>query len=206
MATAQQTTAPSTIRRSHARFFLMIGFSGSLSVTRSYANNLACIRKRAGWSTWGKREGAGHGIAYARYKHMGSYCAVVAEVEVEQTVRVTRLVAAVDVGEAINPDGVVNQTEGGCIQAASWTLREAVRFEEGRVVTDAWEHYPILTFSEVPVVEVELINRPNERPIGGGEHTMGPVAAAIANAVHDALGVRVRELPITPERIVAAMG
>ena len=164
------------------------------------------VAKRAGWSTWGKREGAGHGIAYARYKHMGSYCAVVAEVEVEQTVRVTRLVAAVDVGEAINPDGVVNQTEGGCIQAASWTLREAVRFEEGRVVTDAWEHYPILTFSEVPVVEVELINRPNERPIGGGEHTMGPVAAAIANAVHDALGVRVRELPITPERIVAAMG
>jgi CO/xanthine dehydrogenase Mo-binding subunit len=120
-------------------------------------------------------------------------------------VRVRRLVAAVDVGEVINPDGVINQTEGGCIQAASWTLLEQVRFEDGRVASDSWETYPILKFSEVPQVEVEIVNRPEEKPMGGGEHTMGPVAAAIANAVHDALGVRVRELPITPERIIAAM-
>jgi CO/xanthine dehydrogenase Mo-binding subunit len=162
--------------------------------------------RRAGWRDWEKREGAGRGIAYARYKHTQAYCAVVAEVEVEQAVKVTRLVAAVDVGEVINPDGVINQTEGGCIQAASWTLLEAVKFEEGRIASDAWEHYPILKFSEIPRVEVEIVNRPDERPMGGGEHTMGPVAAAIANAVCDALGVRVRELPITPERIVAAMG
>ena len=162
--------------------------------------------RRAGWKSWDKREGHGHGIAYARYKHTGAYCAVVAEVEVQERVRVKRLVAAVDVGEVINPDGIINQTEGGAIQAASWTLLEAVRFEDGRVAIDGWEQYPILKFSEVPLVEVELLSRPDERPLGGGEHTMGPVAAAIANAVHDALGVRVRELPITPERIVAAMG
>jgi CO/xanthine dehydrogenase Mo-binding subunit len=161
--------------------------------------------RRAGWSNWAKRDGSGHGIAYARYKHTAAYCAVIAEVEVEQAVRVRRLVAAVDVGEVINPDGVINQTEGGCIQAASWTLLEQVRFEDGRVASDSWETYPILKFSEVPQVEVEIVNRPEEKPMGGGEHTMGPVAAAIANAVHDALGVRVRELPITPERIIAAM-
>lgn len=161
--------------------------------------------RRAGWSNWQKKDGFGHGIAYARYKHSQAYCAVVAEVEVDASVRVHRLVAAVDVGEVINPDGVINQTEGGCIQAASWTLLEAVKFEDGRVSSDSWEAYPILKFSEVPKVEVEIVNRPDERPMGGGEHTMGPVAAAIANAVNVALGVRVRELPITPERIVAAM-
>jgi nicotinate dehydrogenase subunit B len=162
--------------------------------------------RRAGWKNWTKREGVGHGIAYARYKHSQAYCAVVAEVEVDAAVRVTRLVAAVDVGEVINPDGVINQTEGGCIQAASWTLLESVRFEDGRVSSDSWENYPILRFSEIPKIEVEIVNRPDERAMGGGEHTMGPVAAAIANAVNDALGVRVYELPITPERIVAAMG
>ena len=160
--------------------------------------------RRAGWKDWKKREGFGHGIAYARYKHTQAYCAVIAEVEVDAAVRVHRLVAAIDVGEIINPDGVINQTEGGCIQAASWTLLEAVKIEDGRVASDSWESYPILKFSDVPKVEVELVNRPEERAMGGGEHTMGPVAAAIANAVNDALGVRVRELPITPERIVAA--
>jgi CO/xanthine dehydrogenase Mo-binding subunit len=162
--------------------------------------------RRAGWANWQKREGVGHGIGYARYKHNQTYCAVVAEIEVDTAVRVRRLVAAVDAGEVINPDGLINQTEGGCIQAASWTLLETVRFEDGRVTSDSWEAYPILKFSEVPRVEVEVINRPEERGMGGGEHTMGPVAAAIANAVYDALGVRVYELPITPERIVAAMG
>ncbi len=166
---------------------------------------VAAAARRAGWSDWDRREGFGHGVGYARYKHRAAYCAVVAEVEVERAVRVHRLVAAVDVGEAINPDGIVNQTEGGCIQAASWTLLEAVKFEGGRIASDSWETYPILTFSQVPQVEVELVNRPEERPLGGGEHAMGPVAAAIANAVCDALGVRVRDLPITPERVIAAM-
>jgi CO/xanthine dehydrogenase Mo-binding subunit len=162
--------------------------------------------RRAGWSAWVRREGAGHGIAYARYKNFGAYCAVVAEVTTEPDVRVQRLVMAVDVGEVINPDGVENQMEGGAIQATSWTLKEAVRFDTTRITSDSWETYPILTFSEVPAVEVEILARPAEKTLGAGEAAHGPVAGAIANAVYDALGVRVRDLPITRERIIAAMG
>jgi nicotinate dehydrogenase subunit B len=118
---------------------------------------------------------------------------------VTHELRVTRLVAAVDVGLPINPDGVVNQIEGGCIQATSWTLKEAWR--PGVV---AWEDYPILKFSEVPRVEVLLLE--NHQPsAGAGECTMGPTAAAIANALCDALGVRVRDLPLTAERIAQAI-
>ena len=95
----------------------------------------------------------------------------------------------------MNPDGVANQVEGGCIQAASWTLKEAWR--PGVV---GWEDYPILKFSEVPRVEVLLL-KSSEASVGAGECTMGPTAAAIANALHDALGVRVRDLPLTPDRI-----
>jgi len=146
-----------------------------------------------------KTENRGRGIAFAKYKNLGAYCAVLAEVEATHELRVTRLVAAVDVGLAVNPDGVANQIEGGCIQAASWTLKEAWR---PSVAT--WEDYPILKFSEVPAVEVLLLK--NENPsVGAGECTMGPTAAAIANALHDALGVRVRDLPLTPARIAQAI-
>lgn len=141
----------------------------------------------------------GRGIGFARYKNLGAYCAVLAEVEATHELRVTRLVAAVDVGLPVNPDGVANQVEGGCIQAASWTLKEAWR--PGVV---AWEDYPILKFGEVPQVEVLLLNNQNPS-VGAGECTMGPTAAAIANALYDALGVRVRDLPLTPERIASAI-
>jgi nicotinate dehydrogenase subunit B len=151
------------------------------------------------WKSWQRPEGRGHGLAYAKYKNLGAYCAVLAEVEVTHEVRCKRIVTAVDVGLPVNPDGVINQMEGGCIQAASWTLKEA--WKPG---VAGWEDYPILKFSEVPAVEVLLIA--NDQPsVGAGECTMGPVAAAIANAVHDALGVRVRDLPLTPERIAAAI-
>ena len=159
---------------------------------------------RAGWAQWNKGDGRGHGIAYARYKGTGAWCAVVAEVTAEREIRIERLVIAVDVGLAINPDGVRNQIEGGAIQAASWTLKEAVRFDRMRVTSVAWESYPILRFSEVPAVEVEILQRPEEAPLGAGEAAQGPTAAAIANAVYDALGVRVRDLPLTPERIATA--
>jgi CO/xanthine dehydrogenase Mo-binding subunit len=159
---------------------------------------------RSGWSSRTKREGAGHGIGFARYKGVGAYCAAIAEVETDPDIRVRRLVLAIDVGEAINPDGVINQTEGGAIQATSWVLKEAVRFDRERIVSDTWETYPILRFSEVPEVEVELISRPEEKAVGAGEAAHGPVAGAIANAVYDALGVRVRDLPVTRERILAA--
>ena len=150
-------------------------------------------------------EGRGKGIAFAKYKNTGSYCAVVAEVEVAREVRVLKLSIAVDVGLVINPDGVKNQVEGGAIQAASMTLKEAVAFDAARVTSDAWEHYPILKFSEVPQVEIDLISRPDLPPVGAGEAAHGPVAAAIGNAVFNAISVRVRDMPLTPERIVAAM-
>jgi nicotinate dehydrogenase subunit B len=162
--------------------------------------------RRANWRSWKKAEGRGHGIAFAKYKNLGAYCAVVAEIEAEQEIRVRRLVVAVDVGLVVNPDGVANQLEGGAIQAASQTLKEAVRFDRRRVLSDTWEEYPILKFSEVPEVVVEIVNRPNERSVGAGEGAAGPTAGAIGNAVFDALGVRIRDLPITPERILAAVG
>jgi len=160
----------------------------------------AVIEKLApSFKSFRKTENRGRGIAFAKYKNLGAYCAVLAEVEATHELRVTRLVAAVDVGLAVNPDGVANQIEGGCIQAASWTLKEA-----WRPGVAAWEDYPILKFSEVPAVEVLLLK--NENPsVGAGECTMGPTAAAIANALHDALGVRVRDLPLTPERIAQAI-
>jgi CO/xanthine dehydrogenase Mo-binding subunit len=151
------------------------------------------------FNSFQKTENRGRGIGFAKYKNLGAYCAVLAEVELTHELRVTRLVAAVDVGLPVNPDGVVNQIEGGCIQATSWTLKEAWR--PGVV---GWEDYPILKFSEVPPVEVLLLK--NDFPsVGAGECTMGPTAAAIANALHDALSVRVRDLPLTPERIAAAI-
>jgi len=165
---------------------------------------LESAARRAGWGKPLDGEGRGRGIGWARYKGNGAYCAVVAEVELTHEVRVRRLVVAVDVGLAVNPDGVANQIEGGAIQAASWTLREAVRFDRTRITSTSWEAYPILRFSEVPAVEVEVLQRVDEPSVGAGEAAQGPTAAAIANAVREAIGVRVRELPLTAERIAAA--
>jgi CO/xanthine dehydrogenase Mo-binding subunit len=161
--------------------------------------------RRARWGEWKPAEARGHGLGFAKYKNLGAYCAVVAEVEVEREVKVKRLVVAIDVGLIINPDGVKNQIEGGAIQSASWTLKEQVRLDARGVTSLSWEDYPILKFSEVPAVDVELIDRPDSPAVGAGEAAQGPTAGAIANAVHDALGVRVRDLPLTPERVIAAM-
>lgn len=154
---------------------------------------------RAGWAQRQRGEGVGHGLAFARYKGNGAWCAVVAEVLAGATLQVRRLTLAVDVGLAVNPDGVVAQIEGGAIQATSWTLKEDAAPAHG-----GWADYPILRFSEVPQIDVQLL--PSDAPsLGAGEAALGPTAAAIANALHDALGVRVRRLPLTPEHIVAAM-
>ena len=106
----------------------------------------------------------------------------------------------------INPDGIANQIEGGAIQATSWTLKEAVRFDRERVTSDSWQAYPILRCSEAPAVDVDIVSRPDCPAVGAGEAAQGPTAAAIANAVFDALGIRMRELPLTAERIRAAIG
>jgi CO/xanthine dehydrogenase Mo-binding subunit len=157
------------------------------------------------WDRRGTEEGVGYGIGFARYKDRGAYCAVVAEVEAVHEVRVRRLAMVVDVGRVVNPDGVRNQIEGGAVQATSWTLKERVRFDRWRITSGDWESYPILRFSEVPQVDVHLMARPDEPSVGAGEAAQGPTAAAIANAVANALSVRVRDLPITAERIMAAL-
>jgi nicotinate dehydrogenase subunit B len=161
--------------------------------------------QKAGWRASARGDGSrGRGFAFAKYKNLACYCAVVAEVEIERSsgrVRVTRVVSAVDAGQIVNPDGVVNQIEGGIIQSASWTLKESVRFDRTRVTTRSWADYPILKFDEVPEVEVVLIDRPTERFLGVGEGSQGPAAAAIANAIAHATGKRLRALPFTPDRV-----
>ena len=165
---------------------------------------IRAVAKRARWKP-DKQTGRGYGIGFARYKNTGAYCAVVAEVEGAEDVGVRRLTIAVDVGEAINPDGVINQIEGGAIQATSWVLKERVRFDARHITSNSWTEYPILRFSEVPEVDVELVLRPDSDPLGAGEAAHGPVTAAIANAVYDALELRIRNLPITRDSLIAAM-
>jgi nicotinate dehydrogenase subunit B len=150
-------------------------------------------------------EGKGRGIAFARYKNLGSYFAVVAEVEVTDRVRLIRMSAAIDAGQVIHRDGLINQIEGGIVQAASWTLKESCGWTDDGFVTRSWADYPILKFSETPEINVTIIERPGEASLGAGECAAGPVAAAIGNAVAHAIGVRVRDMPLTPERIQAAI-
>jgi CO/xanthine dehydrogenase Mo-binding subunit len=164
------------------------------------------VAKAARWLTGEKGDGTrGRGIGFARYKNLSAYCAVIAEVEADEAVRVRRVFAAVDAGQVINPDGLRNQIEGGIVQAVSWTLKEQVRFDRERVLSRSWETYPILGFGEVPEVEVSIIDRPDEPALGTGECAAGPTAAAVANALFNAMGVRARDLPLTPERIARAM-
>jgi len=158
-------------------------------------------------SSWGTAlaENVGRGMGFARYKGNGAYCAVVAEVSAEESIRVHRLSIAVDVGRIVNPDGVINQIEGGATQATSWTLKERVRFDRRRVLSVDWETYPILTFGEAPALDVHLVD--NGHPsVGSGEAAQGPTAAAIANAVAAAIGVRVRDLPLTRDAVIDAIG
>ena len=175
-----------------------------LSDPRGRAVIEAVVRK-SGWAKWSAADSVGHGIGYARYKNSSAYCAVVAEVEAIDEVRVRRLTIAVDAGLIINPDGAENQIEGGAIQATSWACKERVRFNDLTVTSDTWESYSILRFSEVPTVDVELLPGDGNPPLGVGEAAQGPTGAAIGNAICDALGVRVRTMPFTREQIVTAM-
>ncbi|WP_342452921.1 molybdopterin cofactor-binding domain-containing protein [Pararoseomonas indoligenes] len=168
----------------------------------------AVLREAAamcGWPRASAGEGLGTGIAVARYKGTGAWCAVAAEVEAAEVVRCRRLWIAADVGEAINPDGVANQLEGGAVQAVSIALKEAVRFDRANVTSTRWEDYPILRFSEVPAVEVRLIGPPDARPLGAGEPSLGPTIAAVAGGIHAALGIRPRAMPFTPDNLASAM-
>jgi CO/xanthine dehydrogenase Mo-binding subunit len=170
---------------------------------------IEAVAKKAGWKEGEKGDGTfGRGIGFSKYKNLACYVAVVAVVEVNRAtgaVRVPRAWAAVDAGLIINPDGVVNQIEGGLIQSVSWTLKEEVRFDKNGILARDWATYPILTMPEAPKVEVELLNRPTERPSGVGEGSQGPAVAAVANAFAHATGKRLRDLPMTPPRVKAVL-
>jgi nicotinate dehydrogenase subunit B len=171
---------------------------------------LELAAKKVGWKEGQKGDSTrGRGIAFAKYKNLATYVAVVAEVEIDRKsgqVRVPHAYAAADAGQIISPDGLSNQIEGGMIQSTSWTLHEAVRFDRNGITTRDWSGYPILTMPEVPEVDVALIDRPDEKPLGAGEASQGPMAAAIANAFAHATGRRLRDLPFSPERVQTALG
>jgi nicotinate dehydrogenase subunit B len=168
--------------------------------------------QRFGWSDKARAgtPGRGRGFAFARYKNLAAYCAIACEVEVERDTgraRLARAIAAVDAGQVVNPDGLVNQIEGAILQSMSWTLFENVTFDERRITSIDWASYPILRFSAVPdTVEIHIIERPELPFLGCGEAGQGPAAAAIANAVAAATGQRLRDLPLTRARVKAAVG
>jgi CO/xanthine dehydrogenase Mo-binding subunit len=176
----------------------------------------AVLQQAAAESNWAQRDDAknaatstdgewGLGLAFARYKNTGAYCAVAAEVVVAERVHLKRLWVVADLGQVVDADGAINQLEGGAIQAASWTLLEAAKFDRQRLLSVDWEQYPILRFDDVPAVSVALIDTGEHASLGAGEASLGPCAAAIGNAVFHALGVRVRDMPMTPEQIVKSI-
>jgi nicotinate dehydrogenase subunit B len=177
---------------------------------------IAAVMKRAKWE---KRTGInqagrsgdvsrGRGISYVRYNNATTYVAAVAEIEVNHKtgdVQVTRVCVAHDCGQIINPDGLANQIEGGVIQTVSRTLMEQVQWDRQKVTSVDWNSYPILRFPAVPKVEVDMINRPGEPSWGAGEPTATVIPAAVANAIHDATGARLRSIPITPDKVLTAL-
>ncbi|WP_369407772.1 xanthine dehydrogenase family protein molybdopterin-binding subunit [Trinickia terrae] len=169
---------------------------------------IAVVREaasRSGWQPGLKGDGQhGRGFAYSRYKNIGAYAAMVVDVRVDHStgaVSVTNVTAAIDVGRVINPDGVKNQIEGGIIQALSWALKERVTFSRTEITTRHWQDYPILSFEEVPPVDVVLLERSDDPSLGAGECSLGPAGAALANAVAHASGVRLRDLPLVPGKV-----
>ncbi len=175
----------------------------------THARARQCIERAcamAGWSLRGPAgTGRGLGMGFAQYKNRSAMTAVVAEVAVENEVRAVKIWSASYAGLVINPDGARNQIEGGIVQAISMTLKEQVKLGPDGVETKDWDSYPILRFSEVPDIQTDLIDAPNDKALGMGECSFGPTAAAIGNAVAHALGARVRDMPLTRERISAAL-
>jgi CO/xanthine dehydrogenase Mo-binding subunit len=167
---------------------------------------IARVAAMAGWKPGlPSGSGRGRGIGVARYKDRAAYAAVVTELEADEGIRLTRMWCAADAGLVVNPDGAINQLEGGMIQAASWVLKEQVQLDGAGIASRDWETYPVLRFSEVPEIAVELLPAADDVPLGVGEATAGPTAAAIGNALAHALGARIRDLPLTRERIMATL-
>jgi CO/xanthine dehydrogenase Mo-binding subunit len=179
---------------------------------------LEVIRRTAALMGWqprhapvGARDGAvmrGRGFSYVHYKQNETYVAMAMEVAVERAsgrIKVERVACANDCGQIINPDGVRAQVEGSILQTLSRVLMEEVAFDRSRVTSVDWSTYPILRFSDVPKIDIALIDRPTEHPLGAGEAACAPVGAALGNAVFDATGVRLRTIPFTPQRVKSAL-
>ncbi|MGM0945963.1 MAG: molybdopterin cofactor-binding domain-containing protein [Bacteroidota bacterium] len=157
------------------------------------------LKSETNWNEKSLNEKSTFGIAFAKYKNSASYFAVLAEIEPasdSKKFRLKKLTGVIEPGQCINPDGLKNQTEGGMIQSASWTILEQVDFDSEGIQSKDWDSYPILKSKTIPETEVHIINRPEEKPLGAGEAAQGPVAAAIVNALSSALGRRVRKLPL----------
>jgi nicotinate dehydrogenase subunit B len=176
------------------------------------------LRRLATLAKWEKRPSprkasqndvvTGRGVSYVKDFPSPTYAGAVAEIEVDRRngeIRVQRVFVVHDCGQVINPDGVMNQIEGNIIQTVSRTLKEELLFDRSAVTSLHWATYPILTFPEVPDVIIELIDRPTVAPSGAGEAAAAVVPSAISNAVFDALGVRLRSVPFTPAKVMAAI-
>src|SRR6266550_1739727 len=174
---------------------------------------LKAVAEKARWQKRGaptaKSNGAaGSGRGVAMTRRSGGYAAAVADIEVDRTsgkVTVKRITLAHDCGLMVNPDGVKNQVEGNIVQGVSRALLEEVTFNAEGVTSLDWGTYPILKFSDVPQIDIVLINRPDVAPLGAGELATVPVPAAIASAIFDAIGIKLREVPFTPKRVLAAI-
>ncbi|QPF92971.1 xanthine dehydrogenase family protein molybdopterin-binding subunit [Bradyrhizobium commune] len=169
---------------------------------------LQAAADKAGWTPGMKGDGQrGRGLAFCRYKSIGMYAAAVVDVEVDRNsglIKVPRVVMVADLGLVVNPDGATNQLEGGIVQAVSLTLKEQVTFDRREITSRDWSGYPVLAFPEVPSVEIVLMQR-NDPSLGAGEGSLPPTSAALANAFAQATGRRLRELPMTPERVKASL-
>ena len=166
--------------------------------------------EKAGWQARPRPRGRGHGrgIAFAQYKNRQTYAAVVVDLIVDVDsgrILLERVVIAADAGRIVNPDGLSNQLEGGFVQSASQSLLEQVRWDEQGIISLDWDSYAILRFPDAPLIETVLLNRPDRPPVGAGEAAQGPTPAAIANAIFDAAGIRLRDIPFTPERVKRAL-
>jgi len=176
-----------------------------------HARAAAVLQKAADMAGWSqpahadRPEGWGRGLAYARYKNTGSFCAVVVELVLAEKVRLHKIWIAADVGHVVDADGAINQLEGGALQAASWALCEAAQLSPQGVASNDWTRYPILKFSDMPEVSVSLMPDDNQASLGAGECSAGPTCAAIANAIFNAIGVRVRSMPFTPDNLMRAI-
>jgi nicotinate dehydrogenase subunit B len=181
------------------------------------ARGLECVERCARLANWTPRGGRpretgevarGRGFSYIKYELSRTYVAAVADVAVNRrtgAVKVERFYVAHDCGLIVNPDGLRNQIEGNVVQTVSRTLIEDLQWDRSAVTSLDWNSYPILTFPDVPDVVIDLIDRPTEKPWGAGEPTAAVVPSAVANAIHDAVGVRLRSVPFTPDKVLAAL-